>query len=404
MGTKRALNRPGSPPPSPKRTSFTSAGLKKYAAAVKKHAAAVKKHAAAVEKQAIINANAKAAAMGMMPSVKLDGKVTYTRFRLGNGTRMHFIGEHHTVDSRCWPCIEPRCITVSRLIRQMKDVSDRARQRFDVFLEVKLQPPRPSFVNYYSKRAYATSSFSPLQRAIVNHEMQRSVSPFFRLHAIDVRNVPFTKNQTSAAKANFVNTNVNHPVISALYYADGLAHLSDTRLANLMLTSNTYVDDSKKLKLPTELAKRRNFSIHQGTSVSRIRKQLLKLPPRLRNALIAAFHEVLASTPPEIRTPPGSRLASPSRAHLPISGQSRKRFALLLMDVSHLARMLYYAGHGAPSPAKAVMTVDGDAHTQNMLAMMRIIVREGALDAVEEVPHINHDKCVEVSMPLNYGF
>lgn len=83
--------------------------------------------------------------------------------------------------------------------------------------------------------------------------------------------------------------------------------------------------------------------------------------------------------------------------------------SVLLMDVAHVARMLYYAGHGSPpKPAKVLVSYDGAAHTENMEKMLDYVIARGALSAVKEAPVLErlngYEKCLKVRFPALYGF
>jgi hypothetical protein len=306
----------------------------------------------------------------------------YTRYYMpGTGATLHFFGEVHSLSRACAPCRRPFCVTISDLIMDMVTASQAARKRLDVFIEQAYNDTAGKHRGTDPPRMFDPGNKrSHLVRVRTDHGYR--VGNYLRVHRIDTRHPP------AHAKRGWANL---HPLLSTLWSTplDTKINATNRQLAAIVMESNSYAADLGRLGVGTT---DRNATKHEGKSVSRVRKQLLKLPAGLRSALIAAAYDVLPKT----------------------GWQSRmKSLSAMLMDVAHLARMLYYAGHGAPAPAKVLVSYDGAAHTSRMGMMLDHLIARGALDAVAEVrgpdsynfkTDARKAKCLTVRLDDNFGF
>ena len=289
--------------------------------------------------------------------VRVEGPYQYARYKLGTGATIHLFGEVHQ-KKPCQSCKQPECWRITDLIRHMIATGKRTEQRIDVFIEQHFSNTDPDVLRC---KGFVDCHLADAMIRVGT----RSEGRHLRTHRIDMRNR-------------------NHPIINNLW-TRGLAggamrNVSrQMQLLQIVLTSDQYNADLQRMGY---LAKRRNSTTHEGRSVSRVRKQLLKLPAALREQLITAFYGL----PPD-----------------------EFGISVLLMDLAHLARMLYYAGHGAPQPARVLVSYDGGAHTDNMTRMMDQLIARGALDAVRQeskndLAPWKGGECLKINLPANYGF
>jgi hypothetical protein len=321
---------------------------------------------------------------------------------------MHLFGERHDVNHTCKPCEYPACATMLRLLGDMMAESADTRQRLDIFLESQfdsldlmklVRQNKKSWFSIYQhteKRSHLTKVASAynygrpdtyrnedFMNDNYNEEPAEMDPSLLRVHRIDMRNYRSDKKPKYPLLTNMWNSTIRYDT----------RRLSDVnRLVDITLKSNNYESDLKQLGSPVT---QRNATRVAGKSVSRVRKQLLKLPAALRNALIdAAVNVAKAKMDIKVRSEYGVSIGRPS-------------VSVLLMDVAHVARMLYYAGLGAPQPAKVLVSYDGASHTRNMIQLLDKVIASGALNALKEAPapgKKNSHTCLTVRFPVHYGF
>ena len=319
----------------------------------------------------------------------------YQRYVLGTGATLHLFGEVHRVGTACKPCVYASgCSSITRLVHDMAEAGHRAKQRLDVFVEQTFRKPHVvgttdrldmnnAVKRKFCNHAKNTDGNSPCYLTKMRWAIAKTKGPYLRVHSIDMRR-----------HRNDTNEDDHHPMLTNMY-EDGKKRSINTVMRTVLM-SDRFVDAMGDMGLNLM---QRNVTNFDELSVSRVRKQLMKLPAKLRKALIAAVFEFLKKPDPT-------------------STQTRHA-TMLLMDVGHLARMLYYGGVGGgpAQPAKVLVSYDGAAHTTRMTMMLDYVINKGALDAVSVSPSMpythpnyaqrsrNWDKqCLTIQMPQNYGF
>lgn len=305
-------------------------------------------------------------------SVRVDGPHAYYRYKLGTGATLHMFGEFHAVSDRCQPCQPPTCVTISSLLQRMFEASTRAKQRMDLFLEQAYADPGKKYDND------AESHLLNVRDAYGHRRTE-----YGRVHRMNMRD---------HRNANVQNRTTNlHPVITDLYAERIVTNENAVpevgmHLARIFLESDSFEKDIREaLRFDTYGLTWRNSTRHNGKSVSRVRKQLLKLPAKLRQSLIQSVYALFKQ-----------------------AKYSHRLLAMFLMDAAQAARMLFYAGHGSGSPSKVLVSYGGSWHTHSMAVLLDRAIASGSLDGVCEVSGRNQIKwnvpCLSVRMPRNYGF
>lgn len=312
--------------------------------------------------------------------LRVDGPHAYYRYALGTGATLHMFGEFHAASTRCQPCRLPTCMSMSHLLQRMFDASSLARQRMDLFVEQSFADDNGAAAVIYNHNQYKNSN-SQLLHVRQAHGYRRD--EFSRVHRMNMRDHRDT-NDTNNRSTDM------HPVITDLYEGrvtpeNSLGPEAGMHLASIFLESDTFEKDIRDA-LYTYGATKRNSTRYDGKSVSRVRKQLLKLPAALRNSLVQSVYATLKQ-----------------------SKYGQRYLAMFLMDVAQMARMLHYAGYGSSSPSKVLVSYGGAWHTHNMAVLLDRAIAAGSLPGgVRQVDGRHqvapNSPCLSVRMPLNFGF
>jgi hypothetical protein len=321
--------------------------------------------------------------------VRVDGPYVYARYRLANGATIYMFGEQHRVTELCQPCKLPDCLTMTRLLMSMIDASQKLGKQLDLFFEDHFDSNTGyRFENLTANNMntkYSTHAHLARAKGLLGRYGKRLRNKLLRVHLIDMRNK-------------------HHPPIASLWNRPRRTRAPVRKLVNITLRSNAYKTD---LENAGAQVTKRNVTSFGTKSVSRVRKQLLKLPVALRGALIRESESLVGQYMRE-------------KYHSSDSRGRADRVSVVLMDVAHLARMLHYAGLGdtsppnpssmfnryrkAREPARVVVSYDGALHTKNLIKLMDAAIASGALDAVKEEHLLDINKCLVARFPVNYGF
>lgn len=297
----------------------------------------------------------------------MDGPRLYHLVTLGNGVVAHLFGEHHNELSTCARCAAG-CMTLTAYVAALVDRARDGGGRLDVFLEEDWPDAR------------GVEPLEPYGWEMVEDEEEvRHASALERLRATlgrtgAFRGLPAAPGPVRVHQMDIRGSSTQHPLTRYAHkkwvgtdgvYWKALPVDVLRRVFVISLDSDRYVADLanagiSRAKRPGYATRHpRNATSYRGSGdISRVRKQLLKLPAPLRARLRAEAGRIAA-------TFRGGR--KPEALHL----------LTLLMDVHLVARMLYYAGYGVDRPqggtAGTVVAHGGAAHTDNWLLLLRAV-------------------------------
>lgn len=311
-----------------------------------------------------------------VPTVRVDGPVVYYRVVLQNGTVVHLFGEDHRVSKTCKTCDKPGCMTLGEFTANLARQAFESGQRLDVFIEdefgtasnrsrsTQLQMTR-------AQNAFIAAKNPRLLKAPLQHLKQQMGTtrafdgqPVFagpvRVHQIDTREEqhhPYMKMTWSTISdipksGTKMNAKWLERALNSENYATNITNaMRQSMVNNVRFSARTYAK-----RFPRDA-----ITVDGPRSISRVRKQLLKLQPRIGSAVRNAVVRI---------------------------AQRRKyddTFLLMamLMDAYTILRLLYYAGYGITKPrggaASVIVAHGGAGHTEHW---KQLLVASGEVKSI----------------------
>jgi hypothetical protein len=357
----------------------------------------------------------KVKAENLPSSFELNGIVAYARMRLGSGTVIHLVGEDHALEKPRAECVRPRCLSIDEFLEGMVALSKASARQLDMYIERrasqiwnpdvtrsygdpgKLMRIRNKYQNHIpvSRRPYTPLVharihvgdprdvvFHPHVYALFEYGMNRQ-RLFYDSHVErpenDIRKNVNALLAGTYKRRTYKNTNEAQRLKGNPYIEEGIKrNETKKRTANTIVKSNSYGtnlplnkqwrgrDEQRRVLEPFH----RDATTYAGRSVSRIRKQILKLGHGLDEAMVQMYDLLYHS------------------------GYYHEY--LLLADMYQIARLLYYAGYGKTKvkvPSKVAIAYVGFSHVSNQRNMLYVLDRLTG----GEVLHLQED----VKVPKN---
>jgi hypothetical protein len=340
----------------------------------------------------------------------INGASVYARLALGNGSVVHLVGERHGDSLTCFHCKKPNCFRtynalVAELLRQARSTD----QQLDVFVE-----RRASMLWHPDRNETLSRLLKGYKKIVPLFAEERGGATqdrHVRMHLGDLRDFelhPFTvarflnelKNANVRNKVEKQRRPTRAEVLAMLnaphpYQPPYFVDVDRLDLVRATLYSNAYNKNGPKFENHVKtggrffdnhmrgashrspLVKTRNATTFEGASVSRLRKQIMKLGHGLDKAMFALFDKLY-----------------------------RRNYSfsyLLLTDMYAVSRMLYYAGYGKTlpdKPSKVVIWFGGSEHTFNMVHMLHALdkLSGGVLGVRVESERQTKGGCLRIPM------
>lgn len=316
----------------------------------------------------------------------LDGALMYSRLRFNTGCTLHIFGERHANTDTCRP---PKFYTIPCLIDDLVKVGKETKKQIDVYIERRASQLHPKSVQGRNEKSLhgmllKYKNIIPFQQGAPKNVQ----SQYVRMHVTDLRNSvyhpfvlwSFMENEANTPQNEFDPYHLEFQVMGWSPMQQRAVSQNRRRILDTLLKSNSYANNvgshfhnnyrsrinpiyGKPFNQEVPFNPRRNMTTYKQKSVSRLRKQILKLGRGLDTAMLRLFDRLYY--------------------------QNYALASVLITDMYALARMLFYAGFGKQhirSPSKVAVLYGGALHAHNQRFLLHALDLEtkGALGIAKE--------------------